>query len=99
MNILIPCTLLVSMLWFGITFLYFLSVVRRSSKSKVGSCSLAKDINQLGKVHTKFLAVEREQKPEAIWPKILVITNVLSFLLYALIFIVLLVNGIMSDIR
>lgn len=98
MNILIPCTLLVCMFWFGATFLYFLAVVRRSAGKKVGSWSLVKDINQLGKVHSKFLAVKRKQKPDAIWPKYLVITNLLSFLVYGLIFIVLLVNGIASDI-
>jgi hypothetical protein len=86
------------MSWFGATFLYFLAVARRNADKKTGSWSLAKDINQIGKVHLQFLAAKRKYNPEATWPKILVITNVLSFVLYALIFLVLLVNSIASDL-
>lgn len=98
MNFLISGALLICMFWFGATFLYFLAVVRRSADNKIGSWSLVKDINQLGKIHSKFLAVKRKQKSKSFWPKFFVVTNVLSFLLYALIFIVLLVNGIALDL-
>lgn len=98
MELIIASTLLICMAWFGITFIYFLAEVRKHSDQKVGSWSLTKDINQLGKIHGKFLAIKKKQNPGAAWPYVFVITNIISFLMYAGIFVILLVRGVMSDI-
>jgi len=68
MELIIPSILLICMAWFGITFVYFLAEVRKNSDQKVGSWSLTKDINQLGKIHGKFLAIKKKQSPGAVWP-------------------------------
>lgn len=98
MEMIISSTLLICMAWFGITFVYFLVVVRKELNEKDRSWSLTKDINQLGKIHKKYLAIKIKQSPDAIWPHFLVVTNVISFFMYVGIFLTLLIRGIMSEI-
>ena len=98
MNILISLAFIICMSWFGFTFVYCLTVVRKNSDEKVNSFSLVNDINQLGKIHKKFLAIKKKNNPNTILPKVLVITNVISFLMFAGLFLLLLIRSIMLDI-
>ncbi len=97
MNIKIALTFLISIAWFGITFVYFLSVVRKNSEKEFNSWSLAKDINQLGKIHKKYLNIKRKNNPAAIGPRILIASNILCFLAHVGLFFTLLVRGVMID--
>lgn len=98
MELIISLILLICMAWFGTTFVYFLVVIRKNSTGKVGSWSLAKDINQIGKVYKKYMAIKRKQNPDLIWPYVFVVTNVISFLTYVGIFVVSLIRSIRLDI-
>ncbi len=97
MDIKISLTFLISIAWFGATFVYFLSVVRKNPDENFSSWSLAKDINQLGKIPKKFLEIKKRNNPNAIGPQVLVITNILSFLVQVGLFVVLLIRSIMLD--
>ncbi len=90
-DIKIASTFLISIAWFGATFVYFLSVVRKNPDEKFNSWSLAKDINQLGKIHRKYLDIKKKSNPDAIGPRLLITSNILSFLVHVGLFLILLV--------
>jgi hypothetical protein len=98
LQLIISIAMMGSMLWFGVTFLYFLRVIRKDAGGKANSFSLAKDINVLGKVHKTFLAIRRKQNPKSKWPILLVISNVLCFLFYGAVIVVGISWGVMGDL-
>jgi hypothetical protein len=96
MNILLAFIFFISMACFGFTFIYFLYIIRSFSNENVNSLSLVKDINKIGNVYRKYLKIEMENNSNVKLPKLLVITNIISFFVYAGLFFVLVVYNFVN---
>ncbi len=83
--------------WFGITYLYMLNKIQKHYGSK-NNQDLANIINNLSKQYRLFLNIKGNQTLRPNKGKIIVISNIVSFVIPCLLFVILLIVEISKDL-
>jgi hypothetical protein len=79
--------LMVSILWFGCTFLYFLKVIRENSSKKIDTIYFLKNINNITNIYKEFLKIQSLKNDNQKLSYFIVISNIACFFLYAAVII------------
>jgi len=84
--------LMISIAWFGITFVYFIRYLRRNTEYKIGSINLIVsflvDIKNIKRFYSTFIEAHQSNKYGKRLTYFLVFTNILAYISFPIIAIV-----------
>ena len=83
--------------WFGMTYLYILRKIQKHYGQK-NSLALATLINNLSQPYKLFLSIQENQGALKRKGKLIVISNIISFIVPCLLFTVLIIGEILKDL-